>query len=130
MTKAEYEEMRREVEEAKEVVRKKHDEVEEIVEKVQELEKEDKPATQDAPPAVPVTAQEKAVEEEKREEIVEAIVEKELGLENWCGSCKWQSMSFTCDQRVSYMIQQYQIPEVAAKEANIEHCSNARRLRA
>lgn len=134
MTKAEKEEMRREVEEAKEVVRKKHDEVEEIVEEVEILEKEaHKPAaTPDAPaaPVAVVTAQEKAVEEEKKEVIVEEMVEKQLGLEKWCGDCKWKDMGFTCDQRVSYMIEKYEISEVEAKEANINHCSNARRLRA
>lgn len=127
MTKEEKQEMEWEVEEAEELVRKKHDEVEEIVERVEEMEKEvhnKKPDADNSTTEEKETDEEKAVEEEKKEEIVEAIMEKELGLENWCGGCKWLNMGFNCDKRVSYMMEQYGISEVAAKEANIEHCSN------
>jgi len=127
MTKEEKLEMDHEVEEAVELVRKKHDEVEEIVEKVAEMEKEvhntdagDSTTTEEND----VDEEKAAEEEEKKEEIIEEMVEKELGLENWCGSCRWMGMGFNCDQRVTYMIQKYGLDEVSAKEANIEHCSN------
>eukprot|EP00584_Thalassiosira_punctigera_P000502 CAMPEP_0172542328 /NCGR_PEP_ID=MMETSP1067-20121228/12971_1 /TAXON_ID=265564 ORGANISM="Thalassiosira punctigera, Strain Tpunct2005C2" /NCGR_SAMPLE_ID=MMETSP1067 /ASSEMBLY_ACC=CAM_ASM_000444 /LENGTH=191 /DNA_ID=CAMNT_0013328553 /DNA_START=362 /DNA_END=937 /DNA_ORIENTATION=- len=122
MTKKEKEEMRHEVEEAVEAVQKKHDEVEEIVEKVEKIEKEVQKQ-----PAVEETAEEKARKEEKKEEVVEEMVEESLGLENWCGGCKWRDMGFTCDKRVNWMMDQYHVTEVAAKEANIQHCSNKKR---
>lgn len=121
MTKQELAQLKLEVEQAKSVVHDKKQEVEEIVEKVELMEHELKPET------APITAEE---EKEKEEAIVEKTVEHELGIDKWCGSCKWKDMGFNCDKRVSWLMERYHIEELEAKEASLDQgCHTRRNLR-
>ena len=124
MTKQELAQLKLEVEKAKSVVHDKKQEVEEIVEKVELMEHELKPET------VPITVEEQKEEKEKEEAIVEKTVEHELGIDKWCGSCKWKNMGFSCDKRVSWLIERYHIEELEAKEASLDQgCQTRRNLR-
>ena len=125
MTKKEIAELKKQLEEAKSVVHDKKVEVEEIVHKVEKMEHEIKPES------APVTKEEKEEEKEKEEEIVEKAVEKELGLDKWCGSCKWRQTPWPCDQRVSFLIGKYHVGKVEAKEALLlnKECHTRRNLR-
>mmetsp|Transcript_11852 Transcript_11852/g.19557 ORF Transcript_11852/g.19557 Transcript_11852/m.19557 type:complete len:195 (+) Transcript_11852:186-770(+) len=124
MTKQELAQLKLEVEQAKSVVHDKKQEVEEIVEKVELMEHELKPET------VPITVEEQKEEKEKEEAIVEKTVEHELGIDKWCGSCKWKNMGFSCDKRVSWLIERYHIEELEAKEASLDQgCQTRRNLR-
>ena len=124
MTKQELAQLKLDVEQAKSVVHDKKEEVEEIVEKVELMEHELKPET------VPVTKEEQEEEKEKEQEIVQKTVEKELGIDKWCGSCKWKDMGFSCDRRVSWLMERYHIEELEAKEASLNQgCHTRRNLR-
>eukprot|EP00986_Skeletonema_menzelii_P002959 scaffold856_cov185-Skeletonema_menzelii.AAC.1 len=124
MTKQELAQLKLEVEQAKSVVHDKKQEVEEIVEKVELMEHELKPET------VPITVEEQKEEKEKEEAIVEKTVEHELGIDKWCGSCKWKNMGFSCDKRVSWLIERYHIEQLEAKEASLDQgCQTRRNLR-
>ena len=124
MTKQELAQLKLDVEQAKSVVHDKKEEVEEIVEKVELMEHELKPET------VPVTKEEQDEEKEKEQEIVQKTVEKELGIDKWCGSCKWKDMGFSCDRRVSWLMERYHIEELEAKEASLNQgCHTRRNLR-
>ena len=124
MTKQELAQLKLDVEQAKSVVHDKKEEVEEIVEKVELMEHELKPDT------VPVTEEEQEEEKEKEQEIVQKTVEKELGIDKWCGSCKWKDTGFSCDRRVSWLMERYHIEELEAKEASLNQgCHTRRNLR-
>lgn len=68
---------------------------------------------------------EKEVEKEK---VVEAIVEKELNLDRWCGGCRYGSMNFTCAKRVDWLVSAYGMSQDQAKESTMNKCGR-RRLR-
>mmetsp|Transcript_31902 Transcript_31902/g.52030 ORF Transcript_31902/g.52030 Transcript_31902/m.52030 type:complete len:198 (-) Transcript_31902:55-648(-) len=128
MSKDELLELQKQIEDAKVVLQEKHDEVEKIVNKVEEeIKVEETPAGE--PPKVE-TAAEKKEEEVKKEEIVEAIVEKELGIDKFCGSCQYKAMNFNCAKRVSWMIESYGITEDLAKESVLNSCHYRLRRRA
>ena len=61
----------------------------------------------------------------KEEElIVEAVVEKELGIDQWCGTCIWKDI-FKCDHRLIWLMNTYTETEVVIKESLIKdgHCT-------
>lgn len=123
MSKEEIAQLKLDLEQAKMVVHDKQEEVKEIVEKVEKMEHEMKPET------APVTVEEQAEEKKKEEAIIEKTVEHELGLDKWCGGCKWKSMPFNCDARVAFLIDKYHIDELEAKEASLVDCHTRRNLR-
>lgn len=124
MSKKEMAQLKLDIEQAKLVVHDKKEEVEAIVEKVEKMEHELKPET------APVTVEERAEEKEKEEAIVEKTVEHELGLDKWCGSCKWKDMPFNCNARVDFLMEKYHIDELEAKEATLtDGCNTRRHLR-
>ncbi len=123
MSKEEIAQLKLDLEQAKMVVHDKQEEVKEIVEKVEKMEHEMKPET------APVTVEEQVEEKKKEEAIIEKTVEHELGLDKWCGGCKWKSMPFTCDARVAFLVDKYQIDELEAKEASLVDCHTRRNLR-
>jgi len=125
LSKKEQVQLEVEVEEAITVVHEKKEEVEEIVKKVEEMEHELKPET------APATVEEQVEEKEKEEAIVEKTVEHELGIDKWCASCTWQNTGFTCEKRVSWLMERYHIDDVEAKEATLNQgCHTRRNLRA
>lgn len=127
-TKGELAEVEKQIEEAKVLLAEKHDEVEKLVTKVEaEIKKEETPAGE---PAKVETPAEQKVEEEKKEQVIAAVVEKELGIDNFCGSCQYGQMNFNCAKRVSWMMDSYGITEDMAKESTLSRCSLPhRRLR-
>jgi hypothetical protein len=123
-TKEDLEEAKREIADAKAIIAKMHAEVETIVGKVEDQAKEE--ATEAAkdgenPAAVVETPEEKMKEIVKKEDIVETVLEKELGIDKWCGTCIWNN-AFACDKRKSWLMEKYGITEVEAKEACAEFC--------
>ena len=123
MSKKEIAQLKKDLDEAKAVVRDKKEEVKTIVEKVEEMEHEMKPET------APKTEEEKADEKIREEAIIEKTVETELGLDKWCGNCKWQSMPFTCDARVVFLVKKSHVTELEAKESELNRCHTRRNLR-
>lgn len=123
MSKEEVAQLKLDIEQAKLVVHDKQEEVKEIVERVEKMEHEMKPET------VPVSLEEQAEEKKKEEAIVEKTVEQVLGLDKWCGSCKWQNMPFNCDERVAFLVDKYHIDVLEAKEATLAECHARRNLR-
>jgi hypothetical protein len=65
---------------------------------------------------------ERMKKEEKKID-VEALVEKELGINMWCGTCMWKDYC-TCDKRKDWLMDRYKITEVVAKEASKKFCVN------
>jgi len=127
-TKGELAEVERQIDEAKVLLAEKHDEIEKLVTKVEaEIKKEETPAGE---PAKVETPAEQKAEEEKKEQVIAAVVEKELGIDNFCGHCQYGNMNFNCDKRVSWMMDSYGITEDMAKESALSRCSLPhRRLR-
>eukprot|EP00580_Thalassiosira_gravida_P002988 CAMPEP_0201607556 /NCGR_PEP_ID=MMETSP0492-20130828/6621_1 /ASSEMBLY_ACC=CAM_ASM_000837 /TAXON_ID=420259 /ORGANISM="Thalassiosira gravida, Strain GMp14c1" /LENGTH=207 /DNA_ID=CAMNT_0048072163 /DNA_START=122 /DNA_END=745 /DNA_ORIENTATION=+ len=124
-TNAELLELQKQIEDAKAILKEKHDEVEKLVEKVEDeiVEEEKKEALASGAPAPKVeTVQEKKEEEAKKEAVVKAVVEHELGLDKFCPDCQWKNMPFTCQKRVDWMMGTYSITEEAAKESVIQGC--------
>mmetsp|Transcript_33810 Transcript_33810/g.71100 ORF Transcript_33810/g.71100 Transcript_33810/m.71100 type:complete len:208 (+) Transcript_33810:263-886(+) len=122
---AELLELQKQIEEAKAILKEKHDEVEKLVEKVEDkiVEEEKKEAVASGEPAPKEeTAEEKKEEEAKKEAVVKAVVEQELGLDKFCPGCQYKKMPFTCQTRVEWMMSSYSITEQAAKESVIEGC--------
>ena len=72
--------------------------------------------------------EEDVIEEKKEEDVIEAVIEKELGIDQFCGDCQFGGMKFTCDTRVSWMVKTYGITEDAAKMSALQFC-HKRRLR-
>mmetsp|Transcript_14591 Transcript_14591/g.35164 ORF Transcript_14591/g.35164 Transcript_14591/m.35164 type:complete len:193 (-) Transcript_14591:310-888(-) len=123
VTSDELEEVQKQIEEAKAELAAKKKEIEKIVDRAEdEIKKEKTPAGQVETPA------EKKAEEEKKADVVEAIAEKELGIDKFCGDCQYKQMNFNCNKRVSWMMETYGITEVTAKESVINSC-HVRRLR-
>ena len=125
-TKEDLDEAKREIAAAKAVIDKMHAEVETVVGKVEDHIKEEAAEAAkngENPTAIVETPKEKMQEIVKKEEIVETIVEKELGIDKWCGTCIWKN-NFTCDKRKSWLMERYGITEVEAKEACAEFCIN------
>jgi hypothetical protein len=123
-TKEDLDEAKREIAAAKEVIAKTRAEVETIVGKVEDHLKEEAAEASkkgENPTTVVETPEEKMKEIVKKEEIVEVVVEKELGIDNWCGTCVWKN-TFSCDKRKSWLMERYGITEVEAKEACAEFC--------
>mmetsp|Transcript_4026 Transcript_4026/g.6644 ORF Transcript_4026/g.6644 Transcript_4026/m.6644 type:complete len:145 (+) Transcript_4026:182-616(+) len=117
--------IQKQIEEAKAILKEKHDEVEKLVEKVEDkiVEEEKKEAVASGEPAPKEeTAEEKKEEEAKKEAVVKAVVEQELGLDKFCPGCQYKKMPFTCQTRVEWMMSSYSITEQAAKESVIEGC--------
>ena len=55
--------------------------------------------------------------EQDKEGVIEEIVEKELGLDDWCPSCLWSNTAYSCDARVSFLKTKYHDKEEASKLA-------------
>ena len=53
--------------------------------------------------------------EQDKEEVIEEIVEKELGLDDWCPSCLWSNTRYSCDARVSFLKTKYHNEEESSK---------------
>ena len=68
------------------------------------------------------TPKEKKEEETKKEAVVKAVMEQELGLDKFCPGCQWRSMSFTCQKRGEWMMEMYAITKEVAKESAIKDC--------
>ena len=123
-TKEDLKEAKREIADAKAKIAKMHVEVERIVGKVEDHVKEEaiKAAKNgENPSSVVKTPKEKMQEMVKKEEIVETVLEKELGIDKWCGTCIWNN-AFACDHRKSWLMERYGITEVEAKESCAKFC--------
>ena len=58
---------------------------------------------------------EKKIEEDK-EDVIEEIVEKELGIDEWCPDCIWLGISpHTCEARLGWLTGIYKVEENAGK---------------
>ncbi|KAL3822434.1 hypothetical protein ACHAXA_007441 [Cyclostephanos tholiformis] len=124
-TKEDLDKAKRDVDAAKATLAKVHAEIEEIVSKTEDNMKEEKTTKAEKngenPTKVIETPEEIKKEEAKKEEIVEAIVEKELGIDKWCGTCIWNNYT-TCDNRKNWLMSRYGISEAVAKEGVAEFC--------
>ena len=95
--------MQKKVDDAKKLLAEKTGKVEKLViEKVEEEKKERAEAA--GSPAKEETPEEKKEEETKVEKVIEAVVQKELGLDRFCGGCKYGAMPFSCQKRVDWMM--------------------------
>mmetsp|Transcript_24164 Transcript_24164/g.52118 ORF Transcript_24164/g.52118 Transcript_24164/m.52118 type:complete len:195 (-) Transcript_24164:339-923(-) len=125
-TNEELAEVQKQIDEAKALLKEKHDEVDKLVTKVEaEIKKEETPVGATVKIETPA---EQKVAEEKKEQVIAAIVEKELGIESFCSNCQYGAMGFTCGKRVSWMMDSYGITEDMAKESALNKC-HYRRLR-
>ena len=124
MSTDEIAELQKKVDDAKKLLAKKTDEVEKLVEKVEEEIKEEKKDEAEAAgePVKVETPEEKKEEEVKVEKVVEAVVQKELGIDRFCGGCGYKAMNFSCQKRVEWMMDSYGISEDIAKESVINSC--------
>jgi hypothetical protein len=125
VSKSELDEVEKRIHDAQAILSEKQDEVEKIVEKVENEIKDEKSTDSNSSnkPAGTISEKEKQQrEEEMKEKVIEAVVEKELGLDKWCGQCKYASMPFTCQARVKWMMNKYKITEDEAKESTMEYC--------
>jgi hypothetical protein len=75
------------------------------------------------------TKDEETKQVEENEEIIEAILEEELGIKNFCDECKWQQTNFSCLERVSFLMSRYHLTEVVAKESTLKDCTKGGRQR-
>jgi hypothetical protein len=117
-------EVEKQIHDAKAILSEKQDEVEKIVDKVEDEIKDDTSGkVVDGNNNKVETAEEKQHEEEIKEKVIEAVVEKELGLDNWCANCKFRGMPFTCANRVDWVMNKYKITYDVAKESTMEYCT-------
>ena len=147
MTKEERAALSAEIESAKALVAAKHKELENIMfkmeneEKKKEAEKAREAAItaakmsaevdnkksdeiKVAPDSTTVTKPEETrqQEDERNDHIIETILEKELGIDKFCGDCMWKN-TFRCDHRVAWMVDRYKITMDVAKEAVLDECT-------
>jgi hypothetical protein len=125
-TKSELAEVEKQIHDAKVILSEKQEEVEKIVDKVED-EIEDEKLTIDNGDGKNIgktttTEEDTQHEEEVKVKVIEAVVEKELGLDKWCATCKYRGMAFTCAERVEWMMNKYKITEDEAKESTMEYC--------
>jgi hypothetical protein len=124
-SKEDLEEAKRDIDAAKDILAKTRAEVEIVVGKVDDHLKEVKTAeaakSDEKPVTVVETPKEAMQKEVKKEELVEAMVEKELGIDKWCGTCIWNNFA-KCDRRKEWLMAKYKITEVVAKEGLKEFC--------
>lgn len=126
-TKSELAEVEKQIHDAKVILSEKQEEVEKIVDKVED-EIEDEKSTIDNErngnnvDKTTTTEEDTQHEEEVKVKVIEAVVEKELGLDKWCATCKFRGMAFTCAARVEWMMNKYKITEDEAKESTMEYC--------
>lgn len=122
LSQEEIEELQKKIDAAKKAVAEKTEEVEKIVEKVEEEVKKEEAEAKGEDPAKVETPEEKKEEEKKKEAVVEAVVEKELGIDRFCGNCQYKQMPFNCNKRLSWMMESYGLSEEVAKESIINTC--------
>lgn len=124
VSKLELDKVEKQIHDAKAILSEKRDEVKKVVDKV-ENEIKDEKSTDGNNNNKPETISEKEKqqhEEGMKEKVIETVVEKELGLDKWCGQCKYASMPFTCAARVEWMMNRYKITMDEAKESTMEYC--------
>lgn len=127
-SKSEIDEVEKQIHDAKAILSEKQLEVEKIVDKVEdEIEKTDSAKNNEVETTTTTTEEDKRHDEEVKEKVIEAVVEKELGLDKWCGQCKYANMPFTCATRVEWMMKRYKITEDEAKESTMEYCGGKSR---
>ncbi|KAL3780578.1 hypothetical protein HJC23_004170 [Cyclotella cryptica] len=59
----------------------------------------------------PLKLSSEASETEEKEELIEEIVEKELGIDEFCPECTWQQTSYTCEARFNFIQKRYHTDE-------------------
>ncbi|KAL7461880.1 hypothetical protein ACHAXS_002284 [Conticribra weissflogii] len=131
MTKEERAAMTQEIRDAKLLVEKKHEELKGILDRMEREERDIEEIKSALSKASGVDASEIDVKkldeiegdlEEEEEEIIEPILEKELGVDKFCGDCIWNG-AIPCSKRVSWMMKRYKISELEAKESVKGDCT-------
>jgi len=126
-------ETNREINNAKSILAEKQAEVETIVQHMDDSKvvagvvtsTEEKKIVDEIKEVVIVKESTDTLDQVKEEElIVEAVVEKELGIDQWCGTCIWKDI-FKCDHRLIWLMNTYTETEVVIKESLIKdgHCT-------
>lgn len=129
-------ETNRDIDNAKSILAQKLTEVETIVEHIMDdknkavaaeviITPEEKKIVDEIKEVVIIKQNTDTLDQEKEEElIVEAVVEKELGIDQWCGTCIWND-TFTCHHRLIWLMNKYTETEVVIKESLIKdgHCT-------
>jgi len=131
MTKEERAAMTKEIHDAKLLVEKKHEELKGILDRMEREERDIEEIKSALSKASGLDVSEIDVKklgeiegdlEEEEEEIIEPILEKELGVDKFCGDCVWNG-AIPCSKRVSWMMKRYKISELEAKESVKEDCT-------
>ena len=128
-------ETNREIDKAKTILAKKQAEVETIVKHMDDdsnevvagvvTTPEEKKIVDEIKEVVIMKESNDTLDQVKEEElIVEAVVEKELGIDQWCGTCIWKDI-FKCDHRLTWLMNKYTETEIVIKESLIKdgHCT-------
>ncbi|KAL7488361.1 hypothetical protein ACHAW6_013950 [Cyclotella cf. meneghiniana] len=96
----------KEIDQAQLLIEEKHQELENIstaeTEQIAEEDGVDNTALKQAS---------EASKSEEKEELIDEIVEKELGIDEFCPECTWQQTSFSCQARLNFIQKRYHTDE-------------------